>query len=323
MDKTNNLIKNFTLTINNYTEQDITNIHNFFNGFCNYLIYGFEEGEQGTKHIQGYAQMKKQKRFLSIIKFFNNRAHIEKAQGTPEQNKAYCSKEGNFKEFGTIINKGSNKLILENIRELIKKCDNWAQVLEIEGIEKHLKFAQEYFNNLDRRNPELYKNIILKDWQQLIINYLNKEGDNRSILFVIDEKGGKGKTFLSNYLFNTRNDIFYSTNGKTNDIVFNYSKNIKKNILIDITRKISIDKINFDAIETIINPIFTSNKYTSGTFIRKDKSNCIIFMNNGNIQELEKYLSVDRIKILNLDKELIIFDYNEYLEKYNYDILDF
>lgn len=318
MNKTNNLIKNFAFTINNYTDSDINNINNFFNAFCNYLIYGFEKGDKGTNHIQGYAQMKSQKRFNSIIKFFNNKAHIEKALGTPEQNKAYCSKEGNFKEYGTIVNKGSNKLVLENLRELIKKCDDWAQVLEIEGVEKHLKFAQEYFNNLDRRDPELYKNIILRDWQNLIINYLNKKGDNRTILFVIDEIGGKGKTFLSNYLFNTRNDIFYSTNGKTNDIVYNYSKKIKKNIIIDITRKISIEKINFDAIETILNPIFTSNKYTSGTFIRKEPSNCIIFTNDGNIENLKNYLSQDRIKILNLDKELKIYNYNEYLEKYGF-----
>ena len=263
--------------------------------------------------------MKKQKRFLSIVKFFNNKAHIEKANGTPEQNKAYCSKEGNYKEFGTIINKGSNKLIIEDLREQIKKCNSWAEVLNIPGCEKHLKFCQEFFNNLDRRDKELYKNVILKDWQILINDYLNKPGDNRSILFVIDEKGGKGKTFLSNYLFNTRDDIFYSTNGKTTDIVYNYSKSIKRNILIDITRKISLDKINFDAIETIINPIFTSNKYTSGTFIRKEPSNCIIFTNNNNIESLINYLSEDRIKILNLDKDLKIYSYNEYLEKFNND----
>lgn len=161
--------------------------------------------------------------------------------------------------------------------------------------------------------------IFLKDWQLLINEYLNNEGDNRTILFVIDEKGGKGKTFLSNYLFNTRDDIFYSTNGKTTDIVYNYSKSIKRNILIDITRKISLDKINFDAIETIINPIFTSNKYTSGTFIRKEKSNCIIFTNNNNVENLINYLSEDRIKILNLDKDLKIYSYNEYLEKFNND----
>lgn len=317
MDKTNNLIKNFTFTINNYQEQDINNINNFYNAFCNYTIYGFEIGEQGTKHLQGYAQMKKQKRFLSIVKFFNNRAHIEKANGSPEQNKAYCSKEGNYKEFGTIINKGSNKLIIEDLREQIKKCNSWNEVLNIPGCEKHLKFCQEYFNNLDRRDKELYKNVILKDWQILINDYLNKTGDNRSILFVIDEKGGKGKTFLSNYLFNTRDDIFYSTNGKTTDIVYNYSKNIKRNILIDITRKISLDKINFDAIETIINPIFTSNKYTSGTFIRKEPSNCIIFTNNNNVENLINYLSEDRIKILNLDKDLKIYSYNEYINKFN------
>ena len=43
------------------------------------------------------------------MKDFNKRIHIEISKGTPEQNRIYCSKEGNFIEFGTLTIQGSNK----------------------------------------------------------------------------------------------------------------------------------------------------------------------------------------------------------------------
>ena len=47
------------------------------------------------------------------------------------------------------------------MRQLIKECKTWREVLEIEGIEKYLKFAREYFNNLDRRDKTIFKDIKL------------------------------------------------------------------------------------------------------------------------------------------------------------------
>lgn len=313
---TNKLIKNFCFTWNNYDDKAETFLKDYYTAYCNYLIYGFEEGQQThTKHIQGYIQLKKYRRFNSIMKDFNKKIHIEDSKGTPEQNKIYCSKEGNFKEFGTLTIQGSNRVKKENIRELIKKCNSYNEVLEIEGIEKYLKFAQEYYNSLDKRRPDLYKDVILKDWQKLINDYLNNEGDNRTILFVIDEKGGQGKTFLSSYLYNTRDDIFYTTNGKTSDILYNYSKSLKHNIIFDITRNITLNKVNYDAIESICNPIFTSNKYNSMTLFREKKSNIIVFTNDYRIKQLKDYLSIDRIKILNLgDEQPIIKTYSEIFE---------
>lgn len=311
---TNKLIKNFCFTLNNYDDKIKDFMKSYYDAYCQYMIYGFEEGtETHTRHIQGYIQLKKYRRFNSIRKDFNGKAHIEETRGSPEQNKVYCSKEGDFIEYGTMAVKGSNRVKKENIREEIRKCKSYNEVLEIEGIEKYLKFAQEYYNSLDKRRPDLYKDIVLKDWQKLISDYLDNEGDNRSILFVVDAVGGRGKTFLSSYLYNTRDDIFYTTNGKTSDILYNYSKSLKHNIIFDITRNITLDKVNYDAIENICNPIFTSNKYNSMTLFREKKSNVIIFTNDNRTRKLKDYLSVDRIKILNLDDEnQTIKTYEEY-----------
>ena len=180
-------LKNFCFTLNNYTIKDIEYLSDFYNAYCNYLIYGKEEGEkEHTPHIQGYCQLKKQTRFNTIKKLLN-KYHIENAIGTPEQNKIYCSKEGNFVEFGTMLKKGSNKIVKETIREQIKQCNSYNEVLEIDGIEKYLKFGKEYYYSLDKRRPDDYKDITLRPFQKKIVDYLNQEGTNREILFVIDK----------------------------------------------------------------------------------------------------------------------------------------
>lgn len=247
-------LKNFCFTLNNYTNEDIKYLETFYKGYCVYLIYGKEIGnKEGTSHLQGYAQLKKQTRFNTIKKLLS-KYHIENAMGTPEQNKVYCSKDGNFIEFGELRTNGSNKSIKNGIREQIKLCKSYNEVLEIEGIEKYLKFAKEYYYSLDKRRPDDYKYIELKPFQKLICDYLDKEGTNREILFIIDKEGGRGKTFLCSYLLNTRDDIFVSENGKTADILYNYSKNLKKNILIDIKRSVKISDINYGVLESLINP---------------------------------------------------------------------
>lgn len=312
-------IKKFTFTWNNYTNESITFLERYYNAYCQYMIYGEEVAPTtGTKHLQGYIELKKYRRFKQIVeKDFEGKIHIEIARGNYAQNQVYCSKTGNYKEFGQPNIQGSNKCKKDNIRELISKCSSYKEVLEIEGIERYLKFAQEYYNMLDKRRPDIYKDCELKDWQELIVNYLDKEGDNRTILFVIDRKGGRGKTWLCGYLYNVRDDIFYTTNGKTQDILYNYSKSLKHNILIDITRSITLDKVNYDAIESLCNPIMTSNKYNSMTMFRDKKANIILFTNDGEYRDfimLSSKLSSDRIKILDLDNnKLQIQDYYDYV----------
>lgn len=63
-----------------------------------YIVYQREKGAEGTEHLQGYVQFTKPRLRTWIVKFLYNermpfaRAHLEIARGTPEQNKAYCTK---------------------------------------------------------------------------------------------------------------------------------------------------------------------------------------------------------------------------------------
>lgn len=60
-----------------------------------YCVFQLEAGEQGTRHFQGYLFFGPEAvRMSAVLSLFGDSwPHIEKAKGTPMQNKAYCTKE--------------------------------------------------------------------------------------------------------------------------------------------------------------------------------------------------------------------------------------
>lgn len=313
----NKQIKKFCFTWNNYDDKSVEFLKSYYDAYCSYMIYGYEVSPSTqTPHLQGYIELKKYRRFKQITqKDFQGRIHIEIAKGNFEQNKVYCSKCNNYIEYGTPNIAGSNKAILGTLREKIKACKTWRDVLEIEGVEKHLKFAREYYNTIDRRDKTLYADVKLYDWQQQIINYMDKPGTSREILFILDKQGGKGKSFLCAYCQTMRDDTFISDIGKTADILYIYKDNLKKNILLDTQRDLKYDEFNWKLIENITNRVFTSTKYESQIINKPELTNTIIFTNDMNYRLIQKHLSRDRIKIMDLgdDKPTIqtIYDYDE------------
>ena len=59
---------------------------------CFYAVFQYERGEAGTLHIQGFAQCKTRKSFAWWKELIGLRAHLEKARGSPQQNRVYCTK---------------------------------------------------------------------------------------------------------------------------------------------------------------------------------------------------------------------------------------
>lgn len=86
-------------TINNYTFEDILSILDL--GY-RYVIFAFEEGEQGTPHIQGYVYYDDAKTRTSISKIMT-RAHLQVANGSLQDNIQYIrgpyNKNGKEKPF--------------------------------------------------------------------------------------------------------------------------------------------------------------------------------------------------------------------------------
>lgn len=63
-----------------------------------YLVYGFEKGESGTPHLQGFVQFKNP--IEKPSKFFGPAYHFEPMRGTFEEAIEYTKKDGEYQEFG-------------------------------------------------------------------------------------------------------------------------------------------------------------------------------------------------------------------------------
>ena len=192
-------------TINNYELETVDTIERWFNTDerIRFACAGLEIGENGTPHIQGFVHMDVDPKGAGI-KFWKaiipegERAHLENARGDDESNKKYCAKEGPFIEVGEPK---------ESLGCL------WARVYDatLLGLPEALAIDKEmsikYVNQIEKlvsinHVPKMSVNLNLRDWQQKVLEKLAVQTD-RKILFVVDEKGGKGKSMLTKHMMTT------------------------------------------------------------------------------------------------------------------------
>ncbi|APC23553.1 replication associated protein' [Porcine circovirus 1] len=89
--------KRWVFTLNNPSEEEKNKIRELPISLFDYFVCGEEGLEEGrTPHLQGFANFAKKQTFNKVKWYFGARCHIEKAKGTDQQNKEYCSKEGHI-----------------------------------------------------------------------------------------------------------------------------------------------------------------------------------------------------------------------------------
>lgn len=138
-------VRNFCFTLNNYTQVEYDN-YSIPNKQVKYLIMGKEKGElEETPHLQGFVIFYNQKTFHQALDFFkkyySERIHLEKTEGSIASNIAYCSKDDDYIEVGEAPQQGSRK-DLEDVRTLIKSGANMRDISEVCTSFQSLKFAE-------------------------------------------------------------------------------------------------------------------------------------------------------------------------------------
>ena len=146
------LLRNACFTINNYTEAE----HDLMRaigelGQHRYLIVGIEKGESGTPHLQGYIALGKRMRLNTVRNLLGGRAHVESARGTPEENRAYCSKEKNFREWGALPKQGE-RTDIQKIKEDLDKGEPLVSVVKSAMNYQQLKYAETYHKYVSKPN---------------------------------------------------------------------------------------------------------------------------------------------------------------------------
>lgn len=166
--------RKYIISWNNYPKEMTTEIlKDIIIEFAevDYLILGYEIGEkEKTPHIQGYVKFKYPQYFNSVRKLLDNKngtyGYIAKAKGNDTENFVYCSKQGNYIEYGEIKETNNED---DEVNSLILDIISGMPFLEL--LRKYSK--QIYYHYRDFKN--LYNDIKQELKENEVIEYYNKK----------------------------------------------------------------------------------------------------------------------------------------------------
>jgi len=159
---------------------------------------------------------------------------------------------------------------------------------------KNITASIDYCQKADTRNGEVYYRGIdppfnielpkIYEWEQYIIDILDKSPSDRDIHWLWEHKGCVGKTTFAKWIFTHYDDVVVM-GGKATDMkngIINYKNTcnkLPKIILCDIPRS-SMNYISYTGLEEIKNMFFFSGKYEGGMVCGKPP-HLIVFANEG------------------------------------------
>ena len=138
--------KRWFITLNNYSNDDVEIIRStMFKSLCKYYIFGFEHAPKtGTKHIHLYLRLNKNMYKNSFKKIFPS-AHIEVAKGDEVDCVEYCSKEGEYEEFGTRLKKTDSYISkVEKVKNMLD------DLMHLKKDEFDAKYTYESFHHRNK-----------------------------------------------------------------------------------------------------------------------------------------------------------------------------
>lgn len=297
----------YVATLNNYTAQDLA-ILRTPNPDLSYIIIGEEVGASGTKHLQIYFQLAKQKK-LTTIKNWGGpwaKMHLEAARGTSDEAATYCMKDGKYHEIGTRTKMGraGERNDLNCIKKLINEGETYEKIIEghFETCAKYSKFIKERIQERDcskqaDRLRTLYENTSLKSWQTTLMTNVSGPSDPRKIMWYWDHRGNTGKSFMANYL-GLLHGATILTGGRYPDMAYIYSQRPTNMVIFDLSRTTE-DYMTaiYSMSEHLKNGRIVSTKYESKT-IWTGNPHVIVF---ANFKPDPNKWSSDRYDVIQLD----------------------
>lgn len=207
-----------------------------------YLVYGRETAPtSGTPHLQGYLETHSNIRITGLHKIpgFES-AHFIQARGTPQQNRDYCTKGGDFVEFGTISAGRGERTDLAAVRDILKEQPNRAGLKRVldeypgdfiryhGGLEKAMKLL--------RPDLPVDTNVELREWQVELMDLFEEHSPHpRKIFFFVDPQGAAGKSFFCRHFFSLYPSKTVVLSNAKFDRLYN-AYNGEKYVFFDLTR---------------------------------------------------------------------------------------
>ena len=147
--------------------------------------------------------------------------------------------------------------------------------------------------------PPRMPNFQPRPWQQKVIDILSAEPNDRTIYWVRDSEGGRGKTQLAKYLLCEKEACLLG--GRIADMAYMWNRDRKYKIgIFDLTRtQAETTDHLYTFAEQLKNGFFTSTKYISK--LKMFAVPHVIFFSNSMPKE-DKW-SADRLHLIDLDAD--------------------
>jgi len=173
-------VRSFVFTWNNYKEDSAILIQSEFSD-ARYGVIGYEIGESGTPHLQGFIQLNKRRTLSTIGGKFP--WHVENTKGTPKQASDYCKKGENFTEWGNLSDSSAQGSVGK---------DRWHRVLHLAKTGQLEECAQEY--------PSEYLHCLNSLNRVHVDNLSFNLQDNRKAIWLVGRPGcGKSRFAFNEY----------------------------------------------------------------------------------------------------------------------------
>ena len=271
-------------TLNNPTEDEEHHISHWLDENARYGIFGREVGNSGTPHLQGFVILHNAQRRSFLRNNLNARGHYERAGGTSVQARDYCRKDGDFSEFGQFPERQGRRTDLDELLEWSDKfTEEHGRPPSSPDIAKHqpkayIKYPRFKTVAAYRAPPtRLEFSEPREGWQRELVASLEQEADDRTITFVVDQEGGKGKTWLCRYLLGTRSDVQVLGTGGYRDLAHMIDEQ-KKVYLFNIARG-QMEHLNYSILESLKDKIVVSGKYAGTTKTDPTNKHVVVFAN--------------------------------------------
>lgn len=228
-----------------------------------YAVYGKEICPKTKKpHVQGYVSFQKPKRFSAVKKVLGQQAHVEVSTRSEEENFRYCSKDGDYQEYGRRSNPGKRTdldLFCDDVKQgnfdLVELRDKHRSVFA-----RHSRFCLDYIQDyLPKAEVETFP---LYKWQQDLNEYLKLPPVDREILFYVDESGNSGKSWFCKYYRSLHDHVQIIKPGKFADMAYQLFP-ILRVLFLDCPRSKQGDFIQYDFLEALKDGLVPSGKYES------------------------------------------------------------
>jgi len=168
---------------------------------------------------------------------------------------------------------------------------------------------QAYVSKLETATGEWWGNIRsctvprpTNEWQVKILEEIEKPADLRTITWVCDRVGGKGKSWLAKYMALYCGALVVC--GKASDMKFAIHKMIETGkgapevVILDLPRSVDLEYLSYTGVEEIKNGCFFSPKYEGGMCVFNNP-HVYVFSNE---MPARGKLSGDRWRIIDLDE---------------------